>query len=108
MNNLFSAATIFGIIGMAIRLAMPYLYAGLGELFNQTAGCFNLGVEGIMMMGAFSAFYVVYQTGNLFLGIAAAAVIGLFMGLIMSLISVTFKAAQGISGIGLTMFGVGL
>ncbi|NMB94899.1 MAG: ABC transporter permease, partial [Flexilinea flocculi] len=68
MNNLFSAATIFGIIGMAIRLAMPYLYAGLGELFNQTAGCFNLGVEGIMMMGAFSAFYVVYQTGNLFLG----------------------------------------
>jgi len=59
-------------------------------------------------MGAFSAFYVVYQTGNLFLGIAAAAVIGLFMGLIMSLISVTFKAAQGISGIGLTMFGVGL
>ncbi len=108
MGNLFSTATIFGIIGMAIRLAMPYLYAGLGELFNQAAGCFNLGVEGIMMMGAFSAFYVVYQTGNLLLGIIAAAVVGLLMGLIMSLISVTFKAAQGISGIGLTMFGVGL
>ena len=108
MGSLFSTATIFGIIGMAIRLAMPYLYAGLGELFNQAAGCFNLGVEGIMMMGAFSAFYVVYQTGNLLLGIIAAAVVGLLMGLIMSLISVTFKAAQGISGIGLTMFGVGL
>jgi simple sugar transport system permease protein len=37
MDNLFSAATIFGIIGMAIKLAMPYLYAGLGELFDQTA-----------------------------------------------------------------------
>ncbi len=47
MNNLFSAATIFGIIGMAIRLAMPYLYAGLGELFNQTAGCFNLGLKAL-------------------------------------------------------------
>lgn len=108
MDNLFSAATIFGIVGMAIHLAMPYLYAAIGELFDQTAGCFNLGTEGIMMMGAFSAFYTVYQTGNLLLGIAMAALVGLLMGLIMALISVTFKAAQGISGIGLTMFGVGL
>ncbi len=108
MDNLFSAATIFGIVGMAIHLAMPYLYAAIGELFDQTAGCFNLGTEGIMMMGAFSAFYTVYQTGNLLLGIVMAALVGLLMGLIMALISVTFKAAQGISGIGLTMFGVGL
>ena len=108
MDNLFSAATIFGIIGMAIKLAMPYLYAGLGELFDQTAGCYNLGTEGIMMMGAFCAFFVVYQTHNLILGVFVAAVVGLLMGLIMSLISVTFKAEQGISGIGLTMFGVGL
>lgn len=108
MNNLFNADTIFGIIGMAITLAMPYLYAALGELFDQTAGSYNLGTEGIMMMGAFSAFFVVHETGNLFLGVLAAAIIGLLMGLIMSMISVTFKAEQGISGIGLTMFGVGL
>lgn len=108
MDNLFNADTIFGIIGMAITLAMPYLYAALGELFDQTAGCYNLGTEGIMMMGAFSAFFVVHETGNLFLGILAAMIMGLLMGLIMSAISVTFKAEQGISGIGLTMFGVGL
>lgn len=108
MDNLFSLATIFGIIGMAIHSAMPYLYAGLGELFDQTSGCYNLGVEGTMLMGAFGAFYVVKTTGSLGLGILTAAMIGILMGLLMSVISVTLKAAQGISGIGMTMFGTGL
>ena len=108
MHNLLNAATIFGIIGMAIKLAMPYLYAGLGELFDQAAGVFNLGTEGIMLIGAFSSFYVVYLTGNSGLGILAAILSGFLMALLMAVISITFKAPQGISGIGLTMFGTGL
>ncbi len=108
MHNLLNAATLFGIIGMAIKLAMPYLYAGLGELFDQAAGVFNLGTEGIMLIGAFSSFYVVYLTGNLGLGILAAILSGFLMALLMAVISITFKAPQGISGIGLTMFGTGL
>lgn len=108
MDSILSAATIFGIIGMAIHSAMPYLYAGLGELFDQSAGTYNLGTDGIMMMGAFAAFYTVYNTGNLGLGVLAAAIVGILLGLLMSFISVNLKAAQGISGIGLTMFGVGL
>lgn len=108
MHNLLNAATLFGIIGMAIKLAMPYLYAGLGELFDQAAGVFNLGTEGIMLIGAFSSFYVVYLTGNSGLGILAAILSGFLMALVMAVISITFKAPQGISGIGLTMFGTGL
>ena len=108
MDSILSAATIFGIIGMAIHSAMPYLYAGLGELFDQSAGTYNLGTDGIMMIGAFAAFYTVYNTGNLGLGVLAAAIVGILLGLLMSFISVNLKAAQGISGIGLTMFGVGL
>ncbi|AOH44073.1 ABC transporter permease [Anaerolineaceae bacterium oral taxon 439] len=108
MHNLLNAATLFGIIGMAIKLAMPYLYAGLGELFDQAAGVFNLGTEGIMLIGAFSSFYVVYLTGNSGLGILAAILSGFLMALLMAVISITFKAPQGISGIGLTMFGTGL
>lgn len=108
MHNLLNAATLFGIIGMAIKLAMPYLYAGLGELFDQAAGVFNLGTEGIMLIGAFSSFYVVYLTGNSGLGILAAILSGFLMALLMAAISITFKAPQGISGIGLTMFGTGL
>jgi len=68
----------------------------------------NLGVDGIMLMGAFAAFYVALSTGSLWLGLLAAILIGFLMGLLMSLISVTFKAEQGISGIGLYMFGLGL
>lgn len=108
MHNLLNAATLFGIVGMAIKLAMPYLYAGLGELFDQAAGVFNLGTEGIMLVGAFSSFYVVYLTGNLGLGVVVAAATGFLMAVLMALISITFKAPQGISGIGLTMFGTGL
>jgi ABC-type uncharacterized transport system permease subunit len=68
----------------------------------------NLGVDGIMLVGGFTAFYVALVTGNLWLGLLAAMIAGLLMGLLMSVISVTLKAEQGISGIGLYMFGLGL
>ena len=56
----------------------------------------------------YAAFFVALHTGNLWLGLLAAIVVGLLMGLLMSFISVTLKAEQGISGIGLYMFGLGL
>lgn len=108
MTEILSAAVIVGILTSAIRLATPYLFASIGEAFAQTSGVLNLGVDGIMLMGAFSAFYVTLHTGNVWLGALAAMLVGLLMGLLMSLISVTFKAEQGISGIGLYMFGLGL
>jgi simple sugar transport system permease protein len=106
-ENLTLAAIILGIIHSGIRLATPYLYAAIGETFSQRSGVLNLGVEGIMMMGAFSGFYVVFQTGSPVLGLLAAAFVGLLMGLLMSVVSITYQAQQGISGIGLFMFGIG-
>ncbi|GAP22471.1 ABC transporter permease [Leptolinea tardivitalis] len=108
MNQVFTLGAIVGILTSAIRLATPYLYAGIGEAFAQSSGVVNLGVDGIMLISAFSAFYVVLNTGNLWLGLLTAILVGLVMGLLMSLISVTLKAEQGISGIGLHMFGLGL
>jgi len=108
MNDVFSLGVIAGILTSAIRLATPYLYAAIGEAFGQSAGVVNLGVDGIMLISAYASFFVVLNTGNIWLGLLAAAVVGLLMGLLMSLISVTFKAEQGISGIGLYMFGLGL
>jgi simple sugar transport system permease protein len=101
-------AVFIGILISAIRLATPYLLAAIGEAFAQTSGVVNLGVDGIMLVGAFAAFYVTLQTGNVWLAVLAAAGVGLLMGLLMSFISVTLKAEQGISGIGLYMFGLGL
>lgn len=101
-------AILLGIIHSGIRLATPYLFAALGEMFGQRSGVLNLGVEGIMLMGAFFGFYAVFKTGNPWLGVAAAALVGVLMGLLMSVVSITFQAEQGISGIGLYMFGLGM
>ena len=108
MNNILTMGIIAGILTSMIRLATPYIYAAIGEAFAQTSGVVNLGVDGIMLMGAFAAFFVALTTNSLWLGLLAAIIVGFLMGLLMSLISVTLKAEQGISGIGLYMFGLGL
>ena len=108
MDGVMNFDIVIIILATGIRLATPYLLAALGEMFVQRSGVYNLGVEGIMMMGAFAGFYATLQLGSPLLGIGASLVIGAFMGLLMALISVTFKAEQGISGIGLYMFGWGL
>ncbi|HSV86150.1 MAG TPA: ABC transporter permease [Levilinea sp.] len=108
MSELFTMTVLLGIIYSGIRLATPYLFAAIGEMFVQSSGVLNLGVDGIMLMGAFSGFYVAMITGSLWLGVLAAAVTGMLMGLMMAVICVTLKAVQGISGIGLQLFGLGL
>jgi ABC-type uncharacterized transport system permease subunit len=108
MTDIFKLPVVIGILFSAIRLATPYLYATIGEMFAQRSGVLNLGVDGIMLVGAFAAFFVTLNTGSLWLGMLSAAVVGLLMGLLMAVISVTLQAEQGISGIGLYMFGLGL
>lgn len=107
-EDFFRLATLIGIAHSGVRLATPYLYASLGEMVGQRSGVLNLGVEGIMLMGAFSAYYALLQTGNPWLGVLAAIIVGALMGLLMAVISVTMQAEQGISGIGLSLFGLGL
>ena len=101
-------SVLSGILSTTVGLATPFLYAALGETIAQTAGVVNLGVDGIMLLSAFAAFYAALATGSLWLGLAAALGVGLLMGLLMSLVSVTLKAEQGVSGIGLYMLGLGL
>ncbi|MHB8194082.1 MAG: ABC transporter permease [Bellilinea sp.] len=108
MDELFSRTVVLGILYSGIRLATPYIFAAIGETFAQRSGVLNLGVDGIMLMGAYSGFFVGMKSGNVWLGLLAAAVVGILMGLLMSLISVTLQAEQGISGIGLYLFGLGL
>jgi simple sugar transport system permease protein len=106
--KVFSLEVLAGILNTTVGLATPFLYAALGETFAQTAGVVNLGVDGIMLLSAFAAFYAALTTGSLWLGLLAAVLVGLAMGLLMSLVSVTLKAEQGVSGIGLYMFGMGM
>jgi general nucleoside transport system permease protein len=108
IEDLFTAHVIIGILASGIRLATPYLFATLGETFGQRSGVLNLGVDGQMLLGAFAGFYVVLTTGHLWLGLGAAMLVGALMGLAMGVISVTLQAEQGISGIGVYLFGLGM
>jgi general nucleoside transport system permease protein len=107
MNELSYLAIFIGVSHSAIRLATPFLYASLGEMLGQRSGVLNLGVEGIMLMGAFFGFYGAFTTGNAWIGLLAAAIAGTLMGLLAAVINITLRAEQGISGIGLYLFGLG-
>ncbi len=106
------------VLASGIRIATPYLYAALGETFGQRSGVLNLGVEGVMLMGALSSFWAVYTfppegadsyyVGALLLGILAAILVGFLMGLATAFVNVTLQAEQGISGIGIYLFGLGM
>ena len=106
--DLMEQGILVGIIATGIRLAIPYLLAALGEMLTQRSGVYNLGLEGIMLMGAFFGFYVTFISHSPMLGLLAAILAGALMGLLMAFISVTLQAEQGISGIGLSLLGWGL
>ncbi|MCK4977836.1 MAG: ABC transporter permease [Anaerolineales bacterium] len=108
LSDLFTASVLIGILSSGIRLATPYLYAAIGETFGQRSGMLNLGVDGVMLMGAFSGFYVVLITNDYWLGLLAAIIVGGLMGLATAFINVTLQAQQGISGIGIFLFGLGM
>ncbi len=108
ISDLFSITVVIGIISSGIRLATPYLYASIGETFGQRSGVLNLGVEGQMLLGAFTAFYITLKTGSLWGGVLMAMIVGALMGLAMAYVTVNLHAVQGISGIGFYLFGLGM
>ena len=106
--NILTTSFIVGILASGIRLATPYLYASMGETLGQRSGVLNLGVEGQMLLGAFAAFYVALTTGNLWLALLVAVMVGAVLGLAMAFVSINLQAEQGISGIGFYLFGLGM
>lgn len=101
---------------MMVNFSVALLLASLGEMFNQRAGVFNLGCEGVMAMGAFVGMLIPFIAGGgasvpwsyYILSFVLSAIVGVIMGLFFGLVTVTFRAPQGIAGIGLQMFGVGV
>jgi len=108
MSDYFTATILIATVASGVRLATPFLLASLGEALGQRSGVLNLGVDGVMLLGAFGAYYAVLQTGSLMLGVIVGLLIGTFMGLLYAFISVTLQAEQGVSGIGIYLFGLGL
>ena len=109
-----AAQMIHDILSLGVPFSVALLLAALGEMFNQRAGVFNLGCDGIMSMGAFLGFLPAYfwragplaAWGNV-AGFGLALVAGAALGALFALVTVTFRAPQGIAGIGLQMLGWG-
>lgn len=87
----------------AIRIASPLIFATMGELICERAGVLNLGIEGIMVIGAFSGWMAVYMGAGLWPGVATAMLAGMLFGLLHATLTVPFGLSQHVVGLGVTL-----
>ena len=114
MENILSTTFLVGLIAATLRVATPLVYATLGEVFTERAGILNLGIEGIMFLGAFVGFAVAYKAQHaglaayLWIGLFSAILAGILMGMLMGFFSVSLGVNQHVSGLGITLLCTGL
>ncbi|MCB9076492.1 MAG: ABC transporter permease [Anaerolineaceae bacterium] len=101
-------AFLINIIEAGLRTGTPLLFATLGELITERAGVLNLGVEGMMLVGALAGFAVAYGTGNPWIGVLVAMLAGGVISLLHAFVSITLRGDQVVSGLALTFVGTGL
>jgi len=97
-----------GFLAALVRIATPLTLATLGETLSERSGVLNLGIEGIMLMGAMAGFSIAYFSGSLWLGVAAAMATGMTLAALLALLTVSFGLSQHVSGIGVTLLSTGL
>lgn len=96
------------VLGGALRVSTPFLFVSLGECLTEKSGRINLGLEGVLVMGAMSGYGVSYSTGSPWLGVLAAGMAGLCLGLLHAIICNLPRVNDIAVGIGLMLFGTGL
>lgn len=98
---------ITSILTITIRAGTSLVFATIGEILTERAGILNLGIEGIMLMGAVTSFAASFYSHNLVLALLVACAVGACMALIHAFLTVTMRANQVVSGLSLTLFGTG-
>jgi simple sugar transport system permease protein len=98
---------LINFIAVSIASGTPILFGTLGEIINEKVGHLNLGVEGMMAIGACAGFMVGYSTDSFLLALIAAFVAGALAALLYGVLTITFMANQNVAGLTLTIFGVG-
>jgi len=108
MAMIVDAASVSELIAAIIALSVPMAFAALGEVISERAGVINLGTEGVMLVGAISAFSIsFFQHDNLF-GVLVGGACGALMGLLLAFVSISLRQDQVLSGLGIYFLGVGL
>lgn len=108
MDLIPSILFLQSILAATWRMATPILYAAVGEVFSEKAGVINIGLEGVMLIGAFSAYSVAFESGSLWLGLVVAIIAGILSGLIFAFFTITIKANQIVVGAAFNMIGLGI
>ena len=108
MAAIVDASSISGLIVGILELSVPMAFAALGEVICERAGVINLGTEGVMLVGAISAFSATFFLHSGFLGVAFGAFAGALLGILMAFIAVTLQQDQILSGLGIYFLGLGL
>jgi general nucleoside transport system permease protein len=103
-----STEIVIALLAATVQSGTPILFATLGEIFSEKSGVLNLGVEGVMILGALSGFVVSSHTGNPVLAFFVAGLIGSSAAALHGLVCLGFQGNQVVSGLALTIFGVGL
>jgi ABC-type uncharacterized transport system permease subunit len=96
------------ILSVSIQSSIAVLFATIGEVFTERSGVLNLGVEGMMLMGALSGFAATFYSHSLFLGILASLAVGGLLALIHGFFTITLRANQVVCGLALAILGIGL
>jgi ABC-type uncharacterized transport system permease subunit len=91
-----------------LRLTTPIMFAALGGLLCERAGVLNIGLEGMMLGGALTAYVVSLRTGDPYLGVLGAILVGALTGLLFAAVVITFRANQIVSAVGLNLFMLGI
>ena len=100
---------VFGVslLWATVRKSVPLIFASIGGFFSERAGVINIGLEGMMLFGAFSGAIISVTTHNPWLGVIGAAVVGGMIGYLHAIATITLRANQIISGVAINMLGVG-
>ncbi|MCA3134688.1 MAG: ABC transporter permease [Betaproteobacteria bacterium] len=96
------------VLGGAIRVSTPFLFVSLGECLTERSGRINLGLEGVLVMGAMSGYAVSFLTGNAWVGVLVAGLAGMALGLLHGLVCSLARVSDIAVGIGLMLLGTGL
>jgi simple sugar transport system permease protein len=114
VETILTTTFLVGLIAATLRVATPLIYASIGEVFVERSGILNLGIEGIMFLGAFVGFAAAFKAEEaglaayLWIGLISAIISGMLMGLLMGFFSVTLGVNQHVSGLGITLLCTGL
>jgi len=107
-EQLLTVSFLTALLSAAVRLAVPLVYGGLGEIIAEKAGILNIGMEGVMLSGAFFSFVGAWYSGNLFIGLLCGMLGGAAVSSLHALLTIRFAKDQSVSGLALNMLMLGI